>query len=105
MQNHCNTPKLHLSLSEGNDWLPLEYVTIAFCFKVRYTQFKGVYTMAPVYQKNIQYTLASHAIERMRPSNDAIDLMQKMSDGKISADDAVNQLLKKYGISKEKLHG
>ena len=55
--------------------------------------------MAPVYQKNVKYTLASHAVERLRPSDDAINLMQKMSDGKISADDAVNQLLKKYGVS------
>lgn len=41
--------------------------------------------MAPVYQKNVKYTLASHAVERLRPSDDAINLMQKMSDGKISA--------------------
>ena len=60
--------------------------------------------MAPVYQKNIQYTLASHAVERLRPSDDAIDLMQKMSEVKISADDAVNQLLKKYGVSQGKRH-
>ena len=73
---------------------------IAFCSQVRYTQFTG-----GVYQKNIQYTLASHAVERLRPSDDAIDLMQKMSEGKISADDAVNQLLKKYGISQGKRHG
>ena len=37
--------------------------------------------MAPVYQKNVKYTLASHAVERMRPSDDAIELMQNMSDG------------------------
>lgn len=61
--------------------------------------------MAPVYQKNVKYTLASHAVERLRPSNDAIELMQKMSDGKINADDAVNQLLKKYGVSQGKRHG
>lgn len=61
--------------------------------------------MAPVYQKNVKYTLASHAVERLRPSDDAIELMQKMSDGKISADDAVNQLLKKYGVSQGKRHG
>ena len=58
--------------------------------------------MAPVYQKNVKYTLASHAVERLRPSDDAIELMP---DGKISADDAVNQLLKKYGVSQGKRHG
>lgn len=44
--------------------------------------------MAPVYQKNVKYTLASHAVECLRPS-----------------DDAVNELLKKYGVSHGKRHG
>ena len=61
--------------------------------------------MAPVHQNNVKYTLASHAVEHMRPSEDCIDLMQKMSDGKISADDAVAVLLKKYGLSQMKQHG
>ena len=43
--------------------------------------------MAPVYQKNVKYTLASHAVECLRPS-----------------DDAVNELLKKYGVSHGKRH-
>lgn len=59
--------------------------------------------MAPAHQNNVKYTLASHAMEHMRPSEDCIDLMQKMSDDKISADDAVTALLKKYGLS-ERMH-
>ena len=61
--------------------------------------------MTPVYQKNVKYTLASHVVERLRLSDDAINLMQKMSNGKISADDAMNQLLEKHGVSQGKRHG
>ena len=61
--------------------------------------------MAPVRQSHVKYTLASHAVEHLMPSEEAIDLMNKMSDGKISADDAVEALLKKYNLTQVNHHG
>ena len=76
----CSSISEYYLFADGLSEIYSEYL---HCSQVRYTQFTGG-TMAPVYQKNIQYTLASHAVERLRPSKDTIDLMQKMSEGKIS---------------------
>lgn len=55
--------------------------------------------MAPT--NSVRYTLASHAVERLHPSDEAIALMRKQSEGKISADDAVARLLEKYGLERK----
>jgi hypothetical protein len=56
-------------------------------------------------QSSIEYTLASHAVERLRPSSDAIQLCRKMEQRKIGADAAVAELLRKRGITAVKHHG
>ena len=48
--------------------------------------------------KQLEYTLATHEIENLHPSAHAMELCERLSDGKISADEAVASILKNYGI-------
>lgn len=52
--------------------------------------------------KQLEYTLATHEIENLHPSDHAVELCVRMSEGKISADEAVASILKNYGIAAEK---
>lgn len=49
-------------------------------------------------ESNLKYTLATHAAEKMTPSSNAIRLCEQIADGKISADRAVEQIMRDYGI-------
>lgn len=49
-------------------------------------------------KSNIKYTLATHAAERMAPSREAITLCEKIADGRISGDAAVEQIKRHYGL-------
>lgn len=49
--------------------------------------------------KQLEYTLATHEIENLHPSDHAIELCERMSEGKISADEAVTSILENYGIA------
>lgn len=49
-------------------------------------------------RKQMEYTLATNAIERLTPSQKAIRLCKQMSEGKLDADDAVASLLSQYGL-------
>ncbi len=51
-------------------------------------------------EKQVAYTLATHAIENMKPSRDAVRLCRQMADGKLRADEAVSLLLRKHGVGK-----
>lgn len=49
-------------------------------------------------QANIQYMLATHAAEYMTPSREAISLCEKIAEGRISGDFAVEQIKRRYGL-------
>lgn len=49
-------------------------------------------------RKKIEYTLATHAIERLTPSQDALRLCEQMADGVLNADAAVSFVLERYGL-------
>ena len=51
--------------------------------------------------KQLEYTLATHEIEDLHPSDHAIELCERMSEGEISADEAVTSILEKYGIASD----
>lgn len=55
-------------------------------------------------QQQIRYTLATHTIEHMTPSQSAIRLCEQLSDGSISADAAVAATLQRYGLKKANAH-
>lgn len=55
--------------------------------------------MSNVFEQNVKYTLSTQAIEQAIPSEDAIKLCKRMSQGKVTANDAVDLLKKKYGVS------
>ncbi len=55
-------------------------------------------------QQQIRYTLATHTIEHMIPSQNAIRLCEQLSDGSISADAAVAATLQRYGLKKASTH-
>lgn len=46
--------------------------------------------------KQIEYSLSTLAIEQLYPSKEALQLCEQMSDGKISTDAAVAQIINKY---------
>lgn len=49
-------------------------------------------------RKAVEYTLATHAVERMMPSRNAVRLCKQVASGRISADHAVEQIKLKYGV-------
>lgn len=51
-------------------------------------------------QQNMKYTLSTQAIERITPSKDALRLCEKLSDGKLSANAAVDAIKQKYGVTR-----
>ncbi len=51
-------------------------------------------------QQSIKYTLSTQAIERVTPSKDALRLCEKVSEGKLSADVAVNTIKQMYGLTR-----
>lgn len=51
-------------------------------------------------QQNMKYTLSTQAIERITPSKDALRLCEKLSDGKLSANAAVDTIKQKYGLTR-----
>ncbi len=46
----------------------------------------------------IQYTIATHAAERMTPSKEAVYLCEQIIYGRITADYAVEEIKRKYGV-------
>lgn len=47
---------------------------------------------------NVEYTIATHAAEKISLSREAIALCEKIADGHISGDAAVAEILRRYGI-------
>lgn len=56
--------------------------------------------MAQKRKEQIEYTLATHAVEHLTPSKAAMRLCGQMSDGTLDADDAVTALLHQYGLKR-----
>ena len=56
-------------------------------------------------EKNMEYTLATQAIEKLTPSQQAIDLCKQMGAGKISADAAVSLLLQQFSLDQVRANG
>ena len=61
--------------------------------------------MTPIAEKQVSYTLGTYAIENLSPSKDAIRFCEQISDGTLSADQAVEEMLQKYGISGDRSNG
>lgn len=56
--------------------------------------------MTPKSKRQLEYTVSTHMIERQTPSQNALHLCEQVSDGKISADAAVEALLRLYGLKR-----
>ena len=52
-------------------------------------------------RKEVAYTLATHAAENLRPSREAVRYCEQISAGRVSADQAVENLLARYGFRSE----
>ena len=52
-------------------------------------------------KKQIEHTLATHAIEKLIPSEEALSLCEQMASGAIKADEAVSSILEQYGLVQE----
>lgn len=53
-------------------------------------------------RKNIDYTLATFAVEGLRPSEEAIKLYIKMEEGKLSLADTLAAIERKHEVGSEK---
>lgn len=51
-------------------------------------------------KRQLEYTTATHVIERLTPSRDALRLCEQVSNGEISADTAVEMLLQSYCLKR-----
>ena len=47
---------------------------------------------------NVEYTIATHAAEKISLSREAIALCERIADGHISGDAAVAEILRRYGV-------
>lgn len=56
-------------------------------------------------KKQIQYTLSTHAIEKLTLSKEAIQLCEQVADGKMKADTAVSFILNHYGLKGAQING
>ena len=56
-------------------------------------------------KRQLEYIASTHAVERLTPSQDAMCLCEQLSDGKISADAAVETLLRLYGLKRVNSNG
>ena len=56
-------------------------------------------------EKQVAYTLSTHAVENLKPSRDAVRLCRQMADGKLGADEAVAIMLRKHGVEKRAADG
>lgn len=56
-------------------------------------------------KRQLEYIASTHAVERSTPSRDAMRLCKLLSDGKISADAAVETLLRSYGLKQVSSNG
>jgi len=65
---------------------------------------KEMMLMTKKAQANLRYTLATHAAEKMSPSREAIALCEKIADGHISGDFAVEQIKRRYGVESRRAH-
>jgi hypothetical protein len=54
--------------------------------------------MASEAKESVKYSLATHAAEKMTPSRKAVRLCEKIAEGRISGDSAVEQIKRSYGI-------
>lgn len=61
--------------------------------------------MAKPVDKNLKYTLATHAVERMVPSKEAVQLCRENAEGRINADTAVKLIKQKYGVDSRNVNG
>jgi len=48
--------------------------------------------------KQIEYSMATLSIEKLKPGPHAIALCERMAEGKITADEAVTEILKRHGL-------
>ncbi len=51
-------------------------------------------------RRYLEYVVSTHAVEQLTPSQDAMRLCEQLSDGEISADAAVETLLRLYGLKR-----
>ena len=56
-------------------------------------------------QRQLEYIASTHAMERLPPSQDAMRRCEQLSAGKISADVAVETLLRLYGLKRVNSNG
>ncbi|HIR57244.1 MAG TPA: antitoxin VbhA family protein [Candidatus Gallacutalibacter pullicola] len=51
-------------------------------------------------RKQIEYAVSTQALEKLIPSKEALRLCEQISDGEISANDAVSFILKQHSFQK-----
>ncbi len=55
-------------------------------------------------KESVKYSLATHAAEKMKPSRMAVRLCEKIAEGRITGDSAVEQIKHSYGIDNRHAH-
>ncbi len=53
----------------------------------------------------VRYTVGTHAVEKMTPSPRAIRLCEKIADGHISANHAIEEIKRSFGLETVSTHG
>ena len=61
--------------------------------------------MTQARKKRLEYSVSTHTIEKLFPSEDALRLCEQVSDGILDANDAVESILKKYDLKRVPAHG
>ncbi len=61
--------------------------------------------MTQMNKKRLEYSLSTHTIEKLFPSEDAMRLCEQASDDVLDANDAVESILKKYDLKQVPARG
>lgn len=56
-------------------------------------------------KKQIEYAVATHAIENLSPSKEALQLCREVADGRLSGSEAAASLMKRYGLKRGAARG
>lgn len=54
--------------------------------------------------ESVKYSVSTHAIEKLAPSREAIRICEKVADGRLSGDKAVEQIKRNYGLESRKIN-
>ena len=81
----------------------LDQSSIDNCLAIMQTS-RGVTNMPNKTAENVKYSVSTHAIEKLTPSREAMRICERVADGQLSGDKAVELIKRNYGLESRKIN-